>query len=53
MGFIDIIIMILVIALVVFTIIYNLRKAKTGGGCSSCHGCGSKSNCSSAKSHSK
>lgn len=45
MGFVDVIIMALVIALVAFTIVYNVRKAKKGGGCSGCDGCSSKLKC--------
>jgi len=49
MGLVDIIIIALVIALVTFTVIYNIRKAKHGGGCSGCNGCSSKANCSHSK----
>jgi hypothetical protein len=49
MKLIDIIIIALVIALVFFTVIYNIRKAKHGGGCSGCDGCSSKTNCGHSK----
>lgn len=36
MGPIEIIVIVLVAALLVFSIVYNVRKKKKGGNCSSC-----------------
>lgn len=47
MGPLEIVILICAIALVAFTVIYNIRKRKKGGGCAHCSGCSASSECHS------
>ncbi len=40
MKFVDLLIVVPVVALVIFTVVYNLRRRKSGGcGCEGCMGC--------------
>ncbi len=36
---------VLAAALIVFTVIFNLRRRRSGGGCSGCSGCGNRASC--------